>query len=260
MTRSLLLSLFVFSRVLVADINAFEEVAGGFPVYAIDGNENFSGVVELAVSAEGVGFKLSELQGPLEDQPAMVTSLLTPKAGTTVTKEGTQIIQEYLTDDLNIRIEYERKGPQVEIQASQCRKNAACQLTLINTGVSAGDEMVARDFFKSIEGKYTIEKVGPGEPHGPKIADVAVGDEEANLTMPYCADSGGACDPGYIDLTLAETKVLKKSVARGHVLATILSDGKRYTWEERAGRYFFRNYQYETFFGEKIVLTHEMKK
>jgi len=260
MTRSFFLSLFVFSRVLVADFNTFDEVAGGFPVYAIDGNENFSGVVELAVSAEGVGFKMSELQGPVAEQPALVTSLFTPKEGTTVKKEGTQIIQEFLSDDLNTRIEYELKGTRIEIQASQCRKNANCQLTLINTGVGVGDEVPASDFFKSIQGKYEITKVGPGAPHGPKGADISVSAEEANLTFPYCADSGGACDPGYIDLTLADTKVSKRSVARGHVLATIVSDGKRYTWEERDGRFFFRNYQYETFTGDKIVLTHEMKK
>ncbi len=243
-------------RLILAEPAEFQEVAGRYPLYGLDGNSDVTGVVEVRFSEKtGFGFQLSDLYSPTE-LPSE-TSVFSPEKGTSFRKEGNQVIQEYKSDELSVRIEFVRNGKQIGLHASRCPKGGNCLLTVINESDPQGPEGSAAEFFKSIQGKYRIESAGNEVPHeGNNSADVSMSSEEANFTLPYCAAGGGACDPGYIDLTLSDTKVYRKAYNRSHVLYTVISDSKIYTWEERDGKIFFRNYQYEKVTGEVVVLTH----
>jgi len=258
MGRFLALAVLLASRLVLAD-NAFDQVAGRYPVYAVDGNEYVTGVLEISSGEKGIGYRITELsQKP--DAESTPTELYTPVVATTVKKEGDQVVQEFKSDELSVRIEYVKKGTQILIQASQCPKNGNCQLSVVNNSNGAGEAISNADFFKSIKNRYKIELAGGTPPHGGVVADVSVSADEANLTFPYCSAAGGSCDPGYIDMALSDTAVVKRSLLRGQMLATIVWEGKVFTWEERGDRIYFRNYQYETAEGTVMTLSHELSR
>lgn len=267
MKRSIAVAILLACRFVLAD-NVFDQIAGRYPVYAVDGDEHVTGALEIFSGSKGVGYRMSELsQAPgLENTPL---EIVTPLKDTVIRKEGNQIVQEFKNDDVSVRIEYERKGTEVVIQASRCPKGGNCELNVVNNGNGIGDVMAPQAFFSSVLGKYKIERAGAGPGHEGVNADVSLSGEEANLSFPYCPEAGGSCDPGYIDLTLSDTKVTKRSIDRSQVMATIQWDGKVYTWEERdvkeadgnvVRKVFFRNYQYVNAEDKFFILSHVLTR
>lgn len=114
---------------------------------------------------------------------------------------------------------------------------------------SAVQALDIQTFLKGIEGQYTIVSAGG---HAPKpdnaLAEVFVDKDEAVLTMPYCSEDGGFCDPGYQFLTYSETSVAQKTQTDGSIETTITVDGsagkKTYVWIAREKDALFQNPQY----------------
>lgn len=253
MIKEVFLALALSAAPAVAgDLSLMKPVVGFHPIVDLDSN-NATGVLEVVADEEkGVGIRFGTSR----------REILTPVAGTEIFKDGQLIVQEYHGENGGARIEYARADEEanVAVTASVCPKEQPCELIQINSNNDPGVAVDAADFFRAQAGAYKIVQVGGEEPHGDDNAEVAASGSEANLVLPYCANAGGLCDPGYIDLTYSKTKVFKKVISGDRTLYTIQSGGKKYTWETTGGRVTFRNYQYQTADGRVIVLTHVLKK
>lgn len=245
-----------------ADLSLLRNLVGRYPVLDVNGDNHVTGILEVVGESQtGVGFRLADIVVDPNSGTLAAKDLITPSATTVLTREGDIIVQEHRTEDLSIRVEFTPFSGQVGVHATRCPKNGNCELLQINMANAPGTPIDSAAFFKSEEGSYRIELVGGEPPHsGNDSADVSTSGSEANLTFPYCQNQGGLCDPGYMDFAFAETKVFRKDITATHVLYTIEVGTRRYSWENRDGKIYFRNYQYQLASGQTIVLTHVMQK
>lgn len=258
---ALILVLSLAAPAMARDINLLNKMAGRYPISDLNGTTAVTGVLEVvASSSEGVGYRLVDVVGENGTNAANV-EVLTAASATVVSTEADAIVQEFKAETHSLRVEYRAVEGGVHIHAIRCPVGGGCELTQVNSESSPTEVVEPAQFFASIAGGYRIELVGDEHPHdGNDSADVSASGGEANLTFPYCQNAGGLCDPGYIDLPFASTKVSRKLVSPGRYLYTIVSGANRYTWEERSGQVFFRNYQYKLASGRIVTLTHVLKK
>lgn len=246
------LALALSSAVHATDLTVMNGLVGFHPLMDLNHN-SAGGVLEIVASeTEGVGFRYGDRR-----------EILSPAKDTTLYTQGNVVIQEFQSDDLHFSAEYTRADDEanVAVLATLCPKDGFCELIELNRVNDIGNAVEPASFFSSVQGTYRIELVGGEAPHdGNDTADISAGSGEANLVFPYCPNAGGLCDPGYIDLSYGSTKVYKKVVSSTNVIYTIQSGGKKYTWEQRGGKVYFRNYQYKTASGRVITLTHVLRK
>ncbi len=125
------------------------------------------------------------------------------------------------------------------------------------TSDANGAQIDAGSFFQSIKGRYSILLAGGIAPHGNDIGSVEI-EDQVILTFGFCPPGAG-CDPGYIFLDNAKTKVFQ--TADGY---TITSDdnGKatKYTWTISGDKVSFKNFQYVMPNNSVTTLEHVIKK
>lgn len=112
---------------------------------------------------------------------------------------------------------------------------------------SAARALDARDFFKGVEGQYTIQTADGIAPKPENsLAEVFVDKDEVVLTLPFCSKDGSFCDPGYLFLSDAQTTVEQKQTSEGLVTTITVSKSpaETYIWTQRASDVRFQNPQY----------------
>ncbi len=129
---------------------------------------------------------------------------------------------------------------------------------------TVGTQVDGPTFFTGIVGNYTILKAGGVAPHDPTQGSVELEPGQAVFTFSYCPPQGG-CDPGYIFLEDAKTKVFQKMNNGGGATFTIqsLDSGRpvKFTWEVGPdGTIALKNYQYVLPGGAVTTLEHVIKK
>jgi hypothetical protein len=130
---------------------------------------------------------------------------------------------------------------------------------------AVGDGIDAKGFFEATLGQYTVLKSGGATPHAGDMGTVEIEDGQAVLTFSYCPPTGG-CDPNYVFLEFAKTKVFQRANNAGGAIFTIQSQesGKptKFTWDvTKDGTISLKNYQYlMPPNATPVVLEHIIKK
>jgi len=135
------------------------------------------------------------------------------------------------------------------------------------TDPNPGVDMDSRAFFDMAKGTYTVVKTNVlksllREAGEATTGQVEVEEGQAVLAFSFCPPSGG-CDPNYVFLEMAKTKITQKASNDGTTTFTIVSEdgGKptRYTWDVKDGLISLKNYQY-VLEGKTVTLEHVIKK
>ncbi len=137
-------------------------------------------------------------------------------------------------------------------------------LCAIFSSAYAATEVDAKKFIQSIEGDYTIQKVGGDAPHAENsLASIFADADEAVLTMPYCPPGGKACDPGYHFFPYKALVVKSDKLSDGTLIHELEWDDagtmKKYKWTEKSGVFTFLNPQYDLD-GNTIALEHVLER
>lgn len=264
MTHILMIALFGFMNAVnvYADANylLMKDLVGVYPVLERNGDFTVAGKAEIFADDTGLGIKLSSLKmatNPLTDQ-----ILSSPKATTTLSQNGNLVEQNYKEGDRELKILYAINDGYLKIDATDCRGGICTQAGFtFSSGKSPGEQISTKEFLTHLRGDYSIVSVGNAPPHPESnTGDITPTDEpEVDLIrMPYCQPKG--CDPGYLDMPYATTRVYKTST----VYTIIQTAGKKvlhFTWSEGPNKQSkLTNYQYKLLTKEVVGLEHIVEK
>lgn len=141
---------------------------------------------------------------------------------------------------------------------------ACIALPVLAATDAPSESVTAVDFFRSIEGNYTITKAGGSAPS----ADDTQGAVEVNalstkFTFPYCIPNG-ACFLGITSFIHATTQVSHVASADSDIYTlqvNTLHGPTKYQWEvQSGGKIIFRNFQFHVSSTQTIILEMELEK
>lgn len=120
----------------------------------------------------------------------------------------------------------------------------------------------AAQFFQSMSGDYLIVKAQGSAPHETTKGRIEIIDGEGSIAFPYCHPAHG-CFLNEQIFAFGQTNVTVTHLDKAKTLyeLSVQEDGelKKFTWEENAGQFTLKNYQFKIQ-GEKILLEQEAKK
>jgi hypothetical protein len=242
--KSLLLFVITFATFGFADESPLKAVLGKYAV--IDWNlEPKTGFVTIFDDETGIGFRSETLAMATNLVP--LTTVKTPKEGTTVTTEGNTLSQEFVNEQGKMtHVEYEVNDGYLRVRWSDCANNACRpQLAVLTTGKAPGELVDTKSTLAALAGGYVIQTAGGKAPEGGNNEaeiDITSDPNEAAFYFPYCLPTG--CDLGYIGMRYDRTLLYRRSLGVDHFAYEIFKGDQRYSWESQNGKVTLRNYQY----------------
>ncbi len=118
-------------------------------------------------------------------------------------------------------------------------------------------------FMQSIVGRYEVLTVNQIPPHSKSIAEIAIeNSDETDWAMPLCLKN--TCIPGFLNFPFKNTQVFEQASDGNDLRFMIVTlennIEKKYYWRESAGKFYFKNPQFDLPNNKVGEVEHELKK